>query len=176
MTDLLVEGDNELRFIISDGWYRGRCGPSRVPDNFGTSTALLTQLDIEAVEGRQIIGSDPTWETRTGAIPAADLMDGQTTDFTNDATSWSPVISATDPLPRDWGRFAFSPAPAVKRIREYRPRTYIPKWLRSLADDQLETGCIANVAPNTGVVNNPHLPISFDGLGPYGQRPIVDPI
>ncbi|WP_136313137.1 alpha-L-rhamnosidase N-terminal domain-containing protein [Actinomyces procaprae] len=43
---MLCEGENELRLVVSDGWFRGRCGPSRVPDNYGEVTAVIAALTV----------------------------------------------------------------------------------------------------------------------------------
>ncbi|WP_018761169.1 alpha-L-rhamnosidase [Arthrobacter sp. 135MFCol5.1] len=127
VTALLEAGLNELRLVLSDGWFRGRCGPSRVPDNFGTHTALVAQVDLETAAGTMIVATGPDWEYGTGAITAADLMDGQTTDFTRlDDISWQPVRIADDALTLDRSRLALSPAPPVRRIREY-PATDITR-------------------------------------------------
>lgn len=121
---LLEVGDNELRVVVSDGWYRGRCGPSRLPDGFGTHTAVLAQLDIQASDGLQVIATGPTWQCGVGTITAADLMDGQTVDFTrSDAIEWAPVAPVTDPNAANRDRLAFSPSPPVRRIREIGPVT-----------------------------------------------------
>lgn len=120
VTDLLKTGLNELRLVLSDGWFRGRTGPSRVPDNFGTHTALIAQLNLETSAETIIIATGPDWEYGTCAITAADLMDGQTNDLTKlDDIEWHPVRVADDALTLDRSRLAFSPAPPVRRIREY---------------------------------------------------------
>lgn len=122
ITDLLDAGLNELRLVLSDGWFRGRCGPSRVPDNFGSHTALIAQLCVETSTHTLIIATGQDWEYGTGAITAADLMDGQTNDFRRlDDIAWQPVRVADDALTLDRSRLAFSPAPPVRRIREYPP-------------------------------------------------------
>ncbi|MFC8037953.1 family 78 glycoside hydrolase catalytic domain [Paenarthrobacter sp. NPDC057355] len=120
VTDLLKTGVNELRLVLSDGWFRGRTGPSRVPDNFGTHTAVIAQLEAETTADSVIVATGPDWESGTGAITSADLMDGQTVDFTRmDDIAWQAARIADDPLTLDRSRLAFSPAPPVRRIREY---------------------------------------------------------
>ncbi|MFF2842466.1 family 78 glycoside hydrolase catalytic domain [Paenarthrobacter sp. NPDC057981] len=123
VSELLRNGTNELRLVLSDGWFRGRCGPSRIPDGFGTSTAICAQLLIQTPTEDLIIATGPDWEYGTGAITAADLMDGQTIDFTRiDNIRWQPASIADDPMTLDTSRLAFSPAPPVRRIRDYPPR------------------------------------------------------
>lgn len=124
VTSHLQAGSNELLLVVSDGWYRGRCGPARVPDAFGTDTAVLAQLDMHLPDYISTIATGPSWEACIGVITRADLMDGQTTDFTRTGkTLWTPVILATDPATADRARIAFSPAPPVRRVAEYAPVT-----------------------------------------------------
>ncbi|WP_306901736.1 family 78 glycoside hydrolase catalytic domain [Arthrobacter sp. B1I2] len=122
VTGLLSTGLNELRLVLSDGWFRGRCGPSRVPDNFGTRTALIAQLEVQTSADVIRIATGPDWEYGTGPITAADLMDGQTVDFTRAGNiAWQPVRIARDSLTLDRSRLSFSPAPPVRRVQEYAP-------------------------------------------------------
>lgn len=49
------------------------------------------------------------------------------------------------------------------------------KWLKSLADEQLDSGCITNVAPNCGNDPNPAIPVSLDGSAGWGDSATVVP-
>jgi len=122
VTEHLVAGENELQLIVSDGWFRGRSGPSRIPDNFGTTTAVLAQLGYQVGGTKTVVATGLDWEVGAGEIVAADLMDGQTSDFTRrDHIRWEPVVPAEDPSAADRTRLKFSPAPPVRRIRDYTP-------------------------------------------------------
>ena len=46
VTDLLVAGDNVIGALLSDGWWRGQNSVARRVDDYGTTTALLAQLDV----------------------------------------------------------------------------------------------------------------------------------
>lgn len=119
VTHLLTVGENELRLVVSDGWFRGRCGASRIPDNFGTATAVIAKLRFETAEGTHSVMTDESWQVGAGPIVAADLMDGQYVDFRRiDTIDWAPVQISGDPLTRETGRLAFSPAPPVRRVQE----------------------------------------------------------
>ncbi|MFB7890596.1 family 78 glycoside hydrolase catalytic domain [Microbacterium sp. NPDC056044] len=122
LTASTLEGDNELLIVLSDGWFRGRVGAHRVPDSFGTHTAVVAALSIEAMEGVTTVVTDGTWETGVGAIIQADLMDGQTIDLRRlGATEWQPVVAAEDPLTRDEGRLVWSVAPPVRKAESFTP-------------------------------------------------------
>lgn len=130
VTGMLREGENELRLVVSDGWFRGRCGASRVSDNYGEATAVIAALTLDGstldVDGdagdeagalvpRRVV-TGPDWEVAVGAVTAADLMDGQTTDLPRVGRErWEPAALADTPLTRDRSRLAASPAPPVRR-------------------------------------------------------------
>lgn len=121
VSTMLTAGRNELRVVVSDGWFRGRCGPARVPDNFGTEIGLLARLDVATDDGPVSVVTDTGWEVGVGAVTAADLMDGQRVDLRRtEDIDWEPVVAGTDPHTNDRGRLVFSPAPPVRRVAEHR--------------------------------------------------------
>jgi alpha-L-rhamnosidase len=91
VTGLVRPGPNAIGFQVADGWWRGRLG--FVPgarDTYGTSLALLAQLEITAaVGGRAVIGTDSNWRCTTGPVRAADLYDGERYDATRELPGWS---------------------------------------------------------------------------------------
>jgi alpha-L-rhamnosidase len=113
---LLAPGENELRLVLSDGWFRGRTGASRIPDHYGTATAVIAQLELG--DG-STIATDDSWQVAAGAITAADLMDGQRVDLRRETTDWMPVQVADTALTRDTARLTFTSAPPVRRTRTY---------------------------------------------------------
>lgn len=113
---LLRPGDNELRLLLSDGWFRGRHGYQRVPDHFGERTAVVARL----VAGDTTVVTDPSWQAGVSEIVRADLMDGQTADLRRiDRQEWSAAVASDDLLCTDATRLGFSPAPPVRRTEEY---------------------------------------------------------
>lgn len=112
---LLIPGSNRLEVLLSDGWYRGRNGSERLQNSWGTATAAIAQLDIVTSAGETVtLATDRHWTSRTSHITAADLMAGQTTDFSQPLSEPVPVrmgqVSPPSPV--------FSPAPPVRRIEE----------------------------------------------------------
>src|SRR6185295_4356693 len=87
--DLLRPGTNELRALVSDGWFRGQVGYTHEHDVFGATLALLAQLEVG---GNPLVCTDDGWESAPSGV-IADLMEGQHTDLrvTDDARTWSPV-------------------------------------------------------------------------------------
>ncbi|CAM5467896.1 family 78 glycoside hydrolase catalytic domain [Leifsonia shinshuensis] len=119
---MIVAGRNELILVVSDGWFRGRVGAHRVPDSFGTQTAVVAALAIETAEGDTRVVTDRSWETGVGAIVQADLMDGQTSDLRRlDHSDWQPVAISDDPLTQDADRLVWSVAPPVRKTESFTP-------------------------------------------------------
>ncbi|PLS31172.1 alpha-L-rhamnosidase [Bifidobacterium margollesii] len=124
VSSMLRPGSNELRLRVSDGWYRGRCGYSRFADSFGNRIAVIASLNLDGDDHSQRIDTDGRWQVTVSEIVQADLMDGQTTDFTRIGhESWQPVAISSDPLTSDRERFAIDPAPPIRCCERYVPRS-----------------------------------------------------
>ncbi|MBO1739497.1 alpha-L-rhamnosidase [Leifsonia sp. TF02-11] len=122
VTASIVAGRNELVLVVSDGWFRGRVGAHRVPDSFGTRTAVVAALAIETAEGTIRVVTDSTWETGVGAIVQADLMDGQTSDLRRlGRTDWQRIAISDDALTQDTDRLVWSVAPPVRKAESFTP-------------------------------------------------------
>ena len=82
VTDLLVNGENQLTVQLADGWYRGSCGAWGLKNQYGTQTKLLAQLEITEKDGSvQTIASDSSWDwSNDGPIRLADNKDGEIVD------------------------------------------------------------------------------------------------
>jgi alpha-L-rhamnosidase len=119
VTAALRPGANTVRVLLSDGWYRGMNGTWRKPGAWGERTAARVELHVRYTDGRtQVVRSDGDWTSQPSVITAADLMNGQTTDFTVTAPPPAPVLAdAVTAPPVDW-----SPAPPVRRVQQLRPR------------------------------------------------------
>jgi alpha-L-rhamnosidase len=119
ITELLTTGEHELIATVTDGWWRGATGSVHVDCCYGTSLALLAQIEFAGrAGGRIVIPSDGSWQVSAeGPIRAADLMEGERVDQTASLGSWGPATIVTRPGPV----LTVSPAPPVRRVQEYRP-------------------------------------------------------
>ena len=122
ITDMLEPGTHVLTATVSDGWWRGSIGFARQDCAYGTSLALLTQVELVAGNGnRLVIGTDETWQVSTaGPITAADLMEGERVDQRvpfppTDGWRAASVVAPVD------SRLAISPAPPTRRVEMYKP-------------------------------------------------------
>lgn len=79
VTSLLRKGVNELRFLLGNGWYRGRI-KFRAPH--ADRLALLAQLELLYTDGsRETIATDTSWSATDSGVLGNDLYDGQRTDL-----------------------------------------------------------------------------------------------
>lgn len=128
VSELVQEGDNALGVWLGDGWFRGRLGWVDGRNVYGSTLALLAQLEITYADGtREVLGTDHTWRSTTGPILVSDLYDGEIYDARLEMDGWS--TAAFDDA--DWRpvrvRNDISPtlvaqiAPPVRKIQEVRP-------------------------------------------------------
>ncbi|MBD7994845.1 family 78 glycoside hydrolase catalytic domain [Arthrobacter sp. Sa2CUA1] len=113
VTSSLIPGRNRLDLELSDGWYRGQVGAFRLPAGWGTTLGARAELHIELRDGtRRVIGTDGTWTSAPSCTVRADLMDGQTVDFSlPEVHPVQALVGVVDAPPIDW-----SPAPPVRVI------------------------------------------------------------
>jgi len=120
---LLVIGENVLGALLSDGWWRGQIGGMRHIDVYGSTTALLMQLEIEDDQGEVTrFATGPEWRSTPSHILGADLIAGERHDLRrradwNEWRAWSPVEIED----HDMGRLVVSASPPVRRITELAP-------------------------------------------------------
>lgn len=123
ITDMLTPGRHALTATVTDGWWRGSIGFARKDCAYGTSLALLAQVELVAANGdRLVIGTDDDWQVSTsGPIAAADLMAGERFDQRMPfppTDGWRPVSIVAPP----GDRLTISPAPPARRVETYTPR------------------------------------------------------
>ena len=89
VTTALAQGENAIGAMLGDGWYRGYLGFSGRRHAYGTTVALLAQLEIRYADGRvQRVTTDSTWQTSTGAITFADIYRGENYDARLEQPGW----------------------------------------------------------------------------------------
>ncbi|GFJ87622.1 family 78 glycoside hydrolase catalytic domain [Phytohabitans rumicis] len=156
VTNLLHSGVNDLEILLSDGWYRGSNGTWRQRDVWGTTTAARLQLHVRHADGTEVVaGTGSGWTSRPGNIVAADLMNGQTTDYTAPPTAVRPVlVDAVTAPPISW-----SPAPPVRRVERRAPAS---------VTRHADGAWIVDFGQNASGW------ITLTDLGPAGTRTVID--
>ncbi|MCL1801773.1 MAG: family 78 glycoside hydrolase catalytic domain, partial [Promicromonosporaceae bacterium] len=121
VADQLQIGTNELRFVLSDGWYWGQVGAHRSEANWGDHLGILAELQVNTDTGQRavVVATDDKWLARPSQITRASLMDGQTTDFTAPIAEALPVLvdRVVAPTP------TASPAPPVIVAQVLKPKS-----------------------------------------------------
>ena len=81
--DGLREGENTLRIMLGEGWYKSPLGFFPTPDHYGDTTALLALLILTYQDGTEkVIGTDESWKVTTGSIRFSEIYDGEKQDTT----------------------------------------------------------------------------------------------
>lgn len=82
ITDMLKPGNNELSFMLADGWYRGSVGAWGLKNYYGAETKFIAQLEITYEDGStETIVTDDSFDwTPDGPIRQADNKDGEIYD------------------------------------------------------------------------------------------------
>ena len=102
VTSLVQKGDNALGAWVADGWYSGYIGFGLLEHigtekvgryTYGKTPALMTQLEIEYIDGsRETIATDAMWKTTgDGPVQEADLLMGEFYDARKETPGWSQV-------------------------------------------------------------------------------------
>ena len=85
VTALLMEGGNELRVTVGDGWWRWN-------NNFGYTLALWGELALAFADGStEVIATDESFEVGTGPVAKTDLQMGETYDARIKPHGWQPA-------------------------------------------------------------------------------------
>ena len=94
---LLRPGRNAIGITLADGWWRGRVGVSRKPNNWGTHVAAIARIEID---GEPVVTTDTSWTCSEGGVRAACLFHGEIYDARLEPDGWSEVGFADD----SWSR------------------------------------------------------------------------
>lgn len=105
ITDLLKEGTNLWTVQLGDGWWRGSTGGGNF-NNFGYYLSFIGQIVLTYADGStDIIGTDESFKTASGALLRSDMKAGELydarleTDWTAadfDDSAWENVIPAME--------------------------------------------------------------------------------
>ncbi len=90
VTSMISKGNNAIAVALGSGWYRGIIGFSNNHDVYGKDIALLLQLSINYDDGTtEMIVSDESWHSSTGAIRYSEIYNGETIDAREEKTNWA---------------------------------------------------------------------------------------
>ena len=95
LTDRLVQGENELLFIVGDGWFRGSVGIGSKTNCYGRNTSLGATLILIYRDGtKEVIEADERFEwTENGPLRENDLKVFEIYDARKTAVDWRPAVA-----------------------------------------------------------------------------------
>ncbi|MBC8111855.1 MAG: family 78 glycoside hydrolase catalytic domain, partial [Verrucomicrobia bacterium] len=89
VTNLIQNGQNAVGVMLGEGWFRGELGWGGNRNIYGNKLALLFRLEIRYASGKtEIIRSDNTWKSSTGAILTSEIYDGEVYDARLEKQGW----------------------------------------------------------------------------------------
>lgn len=81
--DELQLGKNKIEITVGNGWYKGIFGFECKPNLYGDRVAALAEIHVTYKDGtKEIIATDESWKTTTGAIRYSEIYMGETIDST----------------------------------------------------------------------------------------------
>lgn len=89
VTEMVREGANAIAAEVGPGWFAGHAGLFGAFQFYGTSPALLAQLEIIYADGRvERVVTDGSWKRRAGARLMGDLLKGEWYDARREVSGW----------------------------------------------------------------------------------------
>jgi Glycogen debranching enzyme len=87
----MLQKQNAIAAVVSDGWYRGHIGFGHQHDFYGKKLGLLARLHIDYTDGTfETIGTDDHWKVcNNGPITSSDIYNGECYDATKELSGWS---------------------------------------------------------------------------------------
>ncbi|MEY8491936.1 family 78 glycoside hydrolase catalytic domain [Lachnospiraceae bacterium 29-91] len=158
VAELLGE-ENELRFVVGNGWYKGILGFFNQGDHYGKRTALIAQLEITYTDGTiEKIVTDESWETTTGAHRYSEIYHGEVIDYRFEKES---KLKAADAGTNTASKETVDPA-----VLEIRPARRIEQSKEVLTAQQDEPVRITERRPGEKLIHTPKGEVVID----FGQN------
>ena len=89
VTDLIASGNNAIGVAVGNGWYRSNLAWENRKNIYGDKLGVLLQLQINYTDGSsELIVSDDSWKSSTGAVRYTEIYHGETYDAKAEKTGW----------------------------------------------------------------------------------------
>lgn len=89
VTDMFKTGNNAIAVMLGNGWYRGYFSLGNFKDIYGSDISLLLQLNITYTDGStEIVKSDSSWKSSTGAVRSSNIYAGEVIDARLEKSGW----------------------------------------------------------------------------------------
>ena len=177
ITHHLDVGDNAVGAIVGDGWAVGRLGWDGQRAFWSDRPAAYMQIELQYPDRTDVIATDASWRTATGAVVGDSLYDGETYDARLEPVGWDRAgfddSAWAAVATRDWdlNRLEGPSAPPIRCIEELPVRELIrtPQG-RTVADfGQILSGWvrISVQGPAGTTVTLRHCELMVDGEPEY---------
>ncbi len=121
---LLIEGRNTIGITLADGWWRGRVGVFRKPNNWGTNVAAIARLEAG---NRTLVQSDSTWKATEGGVRRSCLFNGEEFDARLEPDGWT----STGFDDRAWSAVTVIDGPTRRLVPQVGPSVCVVERIRS---------------------------------------------
>ena len=121
---LLIEGRNTIGITLADGWWRGRVGVFRKPNNWGTNVAAIARLEAG---NRTLVQSDSTWKATEGGVRRSCLFNGEEFDARLEPDGWT----STGFDDRAWSAVTVIDGPTRRLVPQVGPSVRVVERIRS---------------------------------------------
>ena len=89
VTALLQEGRNAIGAVVGEGWAVGRLGWEGKRCHWSDRPAAYLQLELDYDGWTEVVATNETWRTATGAVLEDGIYDGETYDARRAPTGWA---------------------------------------------------------------------------------------
>ncbi|SDG70444.1 alpha-L-rhamnosidase [Lentzea fradiae] len=127
VTGQIASGANVIGAIIGEGWAIGRIGYEGRRNHYADRPGLFLQLELEYDDHVEIIGTDESFTTGTGAVLANSLYDGEEHDARLEPVGWDlpgfddSTWTPAEPFDWDLAALVTTGAPPIRRTQELAP-------------------------------------------------------
>lgn len=91
VTEMINRGNNAAGIMLGNGWYRA-FRPNSIQEKKIQDLEVLAQIEIEYNDGsKQLVITDNSWKSSTGAIVKSEIYDGEIYDARLEKKGWNEV-------------------------------------------------------------------------------------
>lgn len=164
VTNMLTEGENELKFHVGNGWYF--CPNAEPNCKTDHQLAILSQLELMYEDGRVVVvASGDDVMTKVGQVVSADLYAGELYDANEKSNIW--IKAKVQTKKKYYGLANLRPQNTDRVL--VKKKVPVSKIIKSpkgecILDFGQNMAGVVKININTGIESNPHLTLK------QGQR------
>lgn len=95
-----VQGENQLTFLMGEGWYMGKYGLKLDAPRYGNAFGLIAEVRIQYQDGsEEAFGTDEAWQAAESPVLMDSIYDGEHMDARREGLSPTAQAVALSPAP-----------------------------------------------------------------------------